>query len=63
MGSVMQISIHHKYKCCLTENMEEVETDEEDNNRQIFNQMPVLETDVVSEKVLLPRYHVFLKNN
>ena len=43
--------IKHKYKCCLSENIEEVETEEEDNNdRQIVKQLPALETDEVSDK-------------
>ena len=50
MGTI-QPMIKHKYKCCLSENIEEVETEEEDNNdRQIVKQLPALETDEVSDK-------------
>jgi hypothetical protein len=35
MGTTIQIMVKHKYKCCLSENIEDVETDEEDNDRQI----------------------------
>lgn len=46
MGTI-QIMIKHRYKCCLSENIEEVETEEEDNNdRQIVTQLRALETDV-----------------
>ena len=48
MGNI-QLIIKHKYKCCLSENMDDVESDDEDKDRQIVNRMPVLETDVVSE--------------
>ena len=43
MGNI-QVMIRHKYKCCLSENIEDVETDEEDNNdRQIVKQLPAIE--------------------
>jgi hypothetical protein len=42
MGNI-QVIIRHKYKCCLSENIEEVETDEEDNDRQIVKQLPAIE--------------------
>ena len=56
MGSTIQIMVKHKYKCCLSENIDEVDKDEEDNDnpkgiafprndRQIVKQLPALETD------------------
>jgi hypothetical protein len=42
MGNI-QVIIRHKYKCCLSENIEEVETDEEENDRQIVKQLPAIE--------------------
>ena len=42
MGNI-QVMIRHKYKCCLSENIEEVETDEEENDRQIVKQLPAIE--------------------
>ena len=42
MGTTIQIMVKHKYKCCLSENIEEVETDEE-NDRQIVKQLPIIE--------------------
>ena len=45
MGTTIQIMVKHKYKCCLSENIEEVETDEEDNDRQIVKQLPAIEYD------------------
>ena len=45
MGTTIQIMVKHKYKCCLSENIDNVESDEEDNNdRQIVQQLPVIET-------------------
>ena len=46
MGNINLI-IKHKYKCCLSENIEEVESDDEDRDRQIIKQLPALETDEV----------------
>ena len=46
MGNI-QLIIKHKYKCCLSENIEEVESDDEDKDRQIIKQLPALETDEV----------------
>ena len=45
MGTTIQIMVKHKYKCCLSENIEEVETEEEDNenDRQIVKQLPAIE--------------------
>ena len=43
MGTTIQIMVKHNYKCCLSENIEEVETDEEENDRQIVKQLPVIE--------------------
>ena len=45
MGTTIQIIVKHKYKCCLSENIEEVETDEEDNDRQIVKQLTAIEID------------------
>jgi hypothetical protein len=42
MGNI-QIIAKYKYKCCLSENIEDVETDEEDNDRQIVKQLPAIE--------------------
>ena len=44
MGNI-QIIAKYKYKCCLSENIEDVETDEEDNDRQIVKQLPAIEMD------------------
>lgn len=45
MGNI-QILINHKYKCCLKENVEEVESEEENNNdRQIIKQLPAIEAE------------------
>ena len=49
MGNINLI-IKHKYKCCLSENIEEVESDDEDKDRQIIKQLPALETDEVSNE-------------
>ena len=44
MGSVLQISINHKYKCCIPEIIDDVETnDESENSKQIVNQIHVIE--------------------
>ena len=44
MGSVMQMSISHEYKCCIPEIIEDVETESDNGNaRQIVNQIPVIE--------------------
>ena len=49
MGNI-QIIAKYKYKCCLTDNSGEVETDEEDNNdRQIVKQLPAIETEKSEE--------------
>ena len=49
MGNI-QILINHKYKCCLNENAEEVESEEENNNdRQIIKQLPAIETETSEE--------------
>ena len=45
MGTTIQIMVKHKYKCCLSENVEDVETDEEDNDRQIVKQLPAIEME------------------
>jgi hypothetical protein len=45
MGNIQRIA-KYKYKCCLTDNSGEVETDEENNNdRQIVKQLPAIEMD------------------
>ena len=50
MGNV-QILVNYRYKCCLNENAEEVESEEENNNdRQIIKQLPAIETDEKSEE-------------
>ena len=50
MGSYLQISISYKYKCCLPVNNEDVETDDENENyRQIVNQIPVIEKEKSEE--------------
>jgi hypothetical protein len=49
MGNI-QVMIRHKYKCCLSENIEEIETEEEDNNdRQIVTQLPAIEVEKSEE--------------
>ena len=49
MGTTIQIMVKHIYKCCLSENIEDVETDEEDNDRQIVKQLPAIETEKSEE--------------
>ena len=36
MGTTIQIMVKYHYKCCSRDTTEEVETDEEDNNKQII---------------------------
>jgi hypothetical protein len=43
MGN-LQISFLHKYKCCMPQNGD-VEESDDDNTRQIVNQIPVMETE------------------
>ena len=43
MGNI-QIMILHKYKCCSRENDEEVEAEEDDANKDVVKQMPIIES-------------------
>ena len=49
MGSTIQIMVKLHYKCCSRDNNEEVETEEEDNNKQIVQQLPAID-DKISEE-------------
>ena len=49
MGTAIQIMVKYHYKCC-SRDVEEVETDEEDNNKQIIKQLPALVDDKISEE-------------
>ena len=42
MGTTIQIMVKYNYKCCSRDN-EEIETDEEDNNKQIVQQLPAID--------------------
>ncbi len=48
MGSTIQIMVKLHYKCCSRDN-EEVETEEEDNDKQIVQQLPAID-DKISEE-------------
>ncbi len=50
MGTTIQILVKYHYKCCSRDSNEEVETDEEDNNKQIIQQLPALIDDKISEE-------------
>ncbi len=50
MGTTIQIMVKYHYKCCSRDTAEEVETDEEDNNKQIIKQLPALIDDKISEE-------------
>ena len=50
MGTTIQIMVKYHYKCCPRDTAEEVETDEEDNNKQIIKQLPALIDDKISEE-------------
>ena len=50
MGTTKQIMVKYHYKCCSRDTTEEVETDEEDNNKQIIKQLPALIDDKISEE-------------
>ncbi len=50
MGTTIQIMVKYYYKCCSRDTTEEVETDEEDNNKQIIKQLPVSIDDKISEE-------------
>ncbi len=50
MGTTIQIMVKYHYKCCSRDNNEEVETDEEDSNKQIIQQLPALIDDKISEE-------------
>ena len=47
MGSTIQVMVKLHYKCCSRDN-EEVETEEEDNNKQIVQQIQAVD-DKISE--------------
>ena len=49
MGTTIQIMVKYHYKCCSRDTTEEVETDEEDNNRQIIKQLPALIDDKIDK--------------
>ena len=42
--------VKYHYKCCSRDTAEEVETDEEDNYKQIIKQLPALIDDKISEE-------------
>ena len=50
MGTTIQIMVKYHYKCCSSDTAEEVETDEEDNNKQIIKQLPALIDDKIAEE-------------
>ena len=43
MGTTIQIMVKYHYKCCSRDTNEEVETNEEDNNKQIVQQLPAID--------------------
>ena len=49
MGTTIQIMVKYHYKCCSRDTAEEVETDEEDNNKQIIKQLPALIDDKIDK--------------
>ena len=49
MGTTIQIMVKQHYKCCSRDTNEEVETNEEDNNKQIVQQLPAID-DTNSEE-------------
>ena len=50
MGTTIQIMVKYPYKRCSRDTAEEVETDEEDNNKQLIKQLPALIDDKISEE-------------
>ena len=64
MGTTIQIMVKYHYKCCSRDTAEEVETDEEDNNKQIIKQLPALiddKIDKISEESFKTTIHNFKK--
>lgn len=62
MGNI-QILINHKYKCCLNENVEEVESEGENNNdKQIIKQLPAIEAEPSEESFATTIPCKFYKN-
>ena len=61
MGNVQMMI---KYKCCLPQNNEDVESesDNENNSRQIVNQLHVIETEK-TKNILQQLYPVILGND
>ena len=60
MGTTIQIMVKYHHKCCSRDTTEEVETDEEDNNKQIIKQLPALIDDKISEesfKTTIPNFN------
>ena len=49
MGTTLQIMVKSYYKCCSRDSNEEVETDEEDNNKQIVQQLPAIDNKISEE--------------
>ena len=50
MGTTIQIMVKYHYKCCSRDTNEEVETNEEDTNKQIAQQLPAIVDDKISEE-------------
>ena len=63
MGPTIQIMVKYHYKCCSRDTTEEVETDEEDNIKQIIKQLPALFDDKISEESFKTTIPHNLKND
>ena len=63
MGTTIQIMVKYHYKVCSRDTAEEVETDEEDNNKQIIKQLPALIDDKISEESFKTTIPYNLKND
>ena len=61
MGTTIQIMVKYHYKCCSRDSHDEVETDEEDNNKQIVQQLPAID-DKISEESFKTTMPYNLKN-
>ena len=63
MGTTIQIMVKSHYKFCSRDANEEVETDEEDNNKQIVQQLPAIIDDKTSEESFKTTIPYNLKND
>ena len=62
MGTTIQIMVKYHYNCCSRDTAEEVETDEEDNNKQIIKQLPALIDDKI-DKISEESFKTTIPNN